>query len=278
MKWFRASLRWILVTLGVVLLTSVTVDATLSPNGFSQSALGILASTAVPKTVCPEGMVELTTADSRLCVDMFESSPGENCPLGAVRSEIDTRKNLESTQCNPLAESGARPWTHLTFHQAFELCARAGKRLPSPDEWYLLAIGTPDSLSAPVCNTKSGSLRESDESSLCKNGNGIYDSIGNAWEWVDGEVDNGALDGRTLPESGYVAGVDRNGVAERTTSNPNDEFYRDYFWSENGGQFGLLRGGFYGSGDDAGLFSVQAKTSLSFSSDAIGFRCVDDIL
>jgi formylglycine-generating enzyme required for sulfatase activity len=108
-------------------------------------------------------------------------------------------------------------------------------------------------------------------------GSGVYNAIGNVWEWVQGDVVDGVLNGASLPESGYVADIDRDGIAVRTESVPNSLYYSDYFWAEKTGEYGILRGGFYGSRSDAGLYSVQAKTAQSFASDAIGFRCVKDL-
>jgi hypothetical protein len=262
--------------MGVILLTSVTVDATLSPNGFSQSALGILASRAVPEEQCPNGMQRVVYETRTLCVDRFESSPDVSCPSSEVQSSLDTRNNIDAPGCVPVSQVGAVPWTFVTFHQAKELCAKAGKRLPSSEEWFLFALGTPDTGSS--CNTSSQNLTRSSESSLCVNGYGVHDAIGNAWEWVDAEVIDGTYNGRTLPDSGYVVNADRDGIASITDPRmPNPDLHEDYFWSERQGQFGVLRGGFYGSGSDGGLYSVQAKTAYSLASVAIGFRCVVDI-
>ncbi len=272
----RSLVRWVFVTAGVILLTSVTVDATLSPNGFSQSALGILASQAVPEERCPEGMELIEHDAEKLCVDRYESSPDATCPAPEARSSLDTRNNIDASACVPVARPDAIPWTFVTFHQAKELCAKAGKRLPTSEEWFLFALGTPDTGSS--CNTASSELVRSSEQSSCVNGYGIHDAIGNAWEWVDAEVIDGTYNGRTLPESGYVVNADRDGIASVTDPNvPNPNLHEDYFWSERQGQFGLLRGGFYGSGSDGGLYSVQAKTAYSLASVAIGFRCVTEI-
>jgi formylglycine-generating enzyme required for sulfatase activity len=164
----------------------------------------------------------------------------------------------------------------VTYHQAKELCAKANKRLPTNAEWYAFALGTPDNGS--VCNIATDGLKTEGEEGKCVTPRGVHDAIGNAWEWVDDTVVNGEWRGRALPPSGYVVNADRDGVASITHEvTPNHDLHDDYFWSDTTGEFGMLRGGFYGSGSDAGLYSVQAKTVLSLSGAAIGFRCVSDV-
>lgn len=276
MRRLRGAFRWVVVTVGVIALTSFTVDATLSPNGFSQSALGILASRAVPEEVCPEGMVLITESDTKLCVDAFEASPNTECPDSTVESALDTRSNIDASHCAPNSAEDTMPWVYVTFHQAKELCAKAGKRLPTSEEWYLFSLGTPDN--GRDCNTSAPSLIQGDGGSACVNGYGVHDAIGNAWEWVDAEVIDGAYNGRALPDSGYVVNADRDGIATLTNpETPSADVRNDYFWSEKVGSFGILRGGFYGSGSDGGLYSAQAKTPYSLASAATGFRCVQTL-
>ncbi len=276
MRSFRGAFRWVVVTVSVIVLTSFTVDATLSPNGFSQSALGILASRAVPPEMCPEGMVLITESDAKLCVDRFEASPSPECPDSTVDSALETRVNIDASECRPHAAEDEIPWVYVTFHQAKELCAKAGKRLPTSEEWYLFSLGTPDN--GRDCNTSGASLISGEDGSACVNGHGIFDAIGNAWEWVDAEVVDGSYNGRVLPDSGYVLNADRDGIATLTNPDtPSADVRNDYFWSEPVGHFGILRGGFYGSGTDGGLYSVQAKTPYSLASAATGFRCVTSL-
>jgi hypothetical protein len=273
MKRVRGWVRYGVIVVSVIILTSITVDATMSPSGFSQSALGILASRAVPEPTCPDGMAVLSSEGENLCVDQFEASPALECPMQSIHSVIDTRSNIDAVRCAPHSREGVLPWTFVTFHQASELCAKEGKRLPTAVEWYRFALGTPDR--RDVCNTSSDGLVAGDTNDACVNAFGIYHAIGNAWEWVDGTVRDGTFDGRTLPESGYVVQADRSGMATLThPDTPNQDLHEDYFWSESSGEYGILRGGFYGSGTDGGLYGVQAKTPLSLSSAAIGFRCV----
>jgi formylglycine-generating enzyme required for sulfatase activity len=107
---------------------------------------------------------------------------------------------------------------------------------------------------------------------------GAYDSIGNVWEWVDAQVIDAAYDGRTLPETGYVVSVDMHGVALQTQEVGDELHGKDYFWSSTSGVFGIIRGGFYGSGDDAGLYAVNASVPTTFAAQGVGFRCVRDIM
>lgn len=275
MEGFRKSIRWVVVTAGVIILTSITVDATIAPNGFSQSALGILATKAVPQSSCPSGMALLSGSQKKLCVDTYENSPNSECSVQVVTNALDSRSNIDDTTCLPQSAPDATPWAYVSYHQASELCAKAGKRLPSSEEWYTFALGSPDT---DACNTNTGVLRTLHADSACKNAYGIYDAVGNVWEWVDGVVKDGSYNGRAVPESGYVTAADEHGIATLTQSTaPDPNFHDDYFWSEPTGEYGILRGGFYGSGKDGGLYGIQAKTPLSFSSGAIGFRCVKDI-
>lgn len=275
MERIRSSIRWVVVTVGIIVLTSFTVDATLSPSGFSQSALGILASKTVPAPECGEGMVLVQSSDKKLCVDKYEASPNVACAVQIIQSVIDTRANNENASCIPTSVSGVSPWVFVTYHQAKELCAKAGKRLPTSEEWYTFALGTPDTA---LCNTSTGKLRDADADGVCTNAFGVHDAIGNAWEWVDGVVTNGVYSDKVLPESGYVVSADASGVASVTHPlEASADFHDDYFWSEKTGEFGMARGGFYASESDAGLYSVQAKIALTLASDAIGFRCVSTL-
>jgi formylglycine-generating enzyme required for sulfatase activity len=102
----------------------------------------------------------------------------------------------------------------------------------------------------------------------------MYDLIGNAWEWTSEDVIDGMWNGRTLPQSGYVRQVDQSGVAVVSDAVPQEGFYGDYFWSKPTGAFGMMRGGFYGSQSDAGVYTLHAETLPTTAGAAISFRCV----
>jgi formylglycine-generating enzyme required for sulfatase activity len=101
--------------------------------------------------------------------------------------------------------------------------------------------------------------------------------IGNVWEWIDGEVNAGMYNNRLLPDGGYVSVADSAGIVLETTQTPHIEFGNDYALTSKEGVKGMIRGGFYGSGDDAGIFAQNLSVPLDFRSAGIGFRCVKDI-
>ncbi len=271
--------RWLLVVVGVILLTSFTVDATIGGGGFSQSALGILARNIEDRTAggCPEGMIRLGGDFSRVCVDRYEVSPGLNCPEKTTVSSVATSRNIATSACLPESQKGMHPWTFVTQYQAQELCARAKKRLLSNAEWYRATLGTPDAVTPAACVIESDTLQPAGTKEMCVSGVGAYDMVGNAWEWVDGGVTDNHYADRALPNSGYVAEADLDGVVTKTSEVPDDAFKQDYFWTTETGAYGMLRGGSHGSREDAGVFSLQAKTPLSFAGGSVGFRCAFDL-
>lgn len=258
------------VVVFAVVLTTLGISASDVLQGKSGSLLGQLAAT--DPGVCPSDMVELPAALSFTCVDRFEVSSGSMCPIRTPASAQDTQTNLNDTSCIPTAQKDTLPWSNVTREQAVALCARVGKRLPTAAEWYTMALGTPDTA---ACNTSGGSVRMSGSNEACVSSGGAFDAVGNVWEWVADDVRDAKMGEFTIPSEGYVTQVDSGGIPTMTNPVTGDVLFGDdYFWSEPSGVFGVLRGGYYGSKSDAGLFSVQAKTPPTSATVAIGFRCV----
>lgn len=267
MKWVRRSLRFFLVTGGIIVLTSLGIDASQYLAG-SQSALGILADRAT-ETSCPAGMVQVSRAGDDYCIDEFEVSVGESCPITSPSHFAETAKNLESSSCVPESKADAMPWTQVTYHQAKELCAKAGKHLPTNAEWYEAALGT----IATGCLVSESAVSAGVQATECVSGIGARHMVGNVWEWVDAVAYDGALGEQELPLAGYVQNADQDGVAVQTGEESNAAFGDDYFWNEPTGAKAFVRGGFYNSGADGGLYSIHAGIDPSFAGAAIGFRC-----
>lgn len=266
MKWLKVGG----VIFGALLITALGIDAADTLSGSRSTLLGQIISSG-PTSVCPKGMVEAPMAQTFKCVDEYEASADTTCPHSNPVNEIQTRENLENSACKSTTKNDTDTWRYITREQAQTACMKAGKRLPKSDEWYLLSVGTPDD---EKCNINSSGVTKTGTHDKCESAIGVKDAIGNAWEWTSDDVIEGQFQGRALPESGYVAQVDAQGVATLTNGNASDLFYKDYFWSSKQGAFGILRGGFYGSKFDAGIYSVHAQTLPTAAGTAIGFRCI----
>jgi len=259
------------VIVGAIIITALSIDAADTLQGKSGTLLSQVIQTT-PVGACPVGMTELVSETSIKCIDTYEVAPKSTCPHGAPASVVETQDNLGNAACGGESLPDKKPWTFITREQALQICARAGKRLPTAAEWYSASLGHIESDAS--CNVSSGELRTTGTSPSCTSAVGAHDMIGNVWEWVSDDIINGSYNQRALPESGYVGQVDSGGIATVSTDTGQILFEDDYFWSKNEGAFGIIRGGFYGSGKDAGIYSVHADTLPTAAGTAIGFRCV----
>lgn len=265
----KSLVRGGVVLLAVIILTSISIDATDSFRN-SQSALGIIASKLMNPS-CLTGTTPMVSGDKTLCVDIYEASVGKNCTVAVPQSEIDTATNANDADCRAESVPDVLPWRFVTVMQADQLCARSHKRLLTALEWYTAARGTPDGKTNCVL---AGALQKTGSKSLCKSGIEAFDMIGNVWELVSESIIDGIVQGEPLPAAGYVAAVTPDGLPQKTAVAPNVIYNKDYFWSEASGTFALMRGGYYGSGEDGGMYSSHADIEQGFSSTAVGFRCV----
>jgi len=258
------------VMIGALALTTLGIDAADTLSGKNGTLLSQVIGGRSGE-VCPRGMREVTAHPDIQCVDVYEASPAPDCPNRDPTHRRETEENI-AAGCASVSQEDRTPWRYVTREQAAIACALSEKRLPSAQEWYALALGTPEREGA--CNTESGSVRRTGAHADCRSGAGAYDMIGNVWEWVRDDLVRGAYRGRDLPGDGYVSQVDAIGVATQVTSRPSSIYGNDYFWSKPTGVYGMIRGGFYGSGADAGLYAVHADTPPESARPAIGFRCI----
>lgn len=267
MKWLKTAM----VIVGALVVTALGIDAADTLTGKEGTLLSsIIAPTRIHG--CGDGMVTVSAVPGVSCVDIYEASPGKGCPNQDPGNSVETYKNAETRACEPTSEAKRIPWTFVTREQALQLCARIGKRLPTNAEWYALTLGMANV--EATCNVEGGSVAPTGRHVECVAPVGTYDTIGNVWEWVSDDVLDGSYNDRSLPSTGYVTQVDNAGVAQETKELEDELFGKDYFWSAPSGAFGMIRGGFYGSGKDAGLYTVHADTPTNSASAGIGFRCV----
>ncbi len=273
----RRHLKAGLIGLSAVILTTLGISASDTLEGVSGSLLSMALKSEEIRTGCPSDMAEVTVGSRRICVDVFEESAAPVCPHRDPQNVQETERNIGGAGCIPEAKKDTKPWRFISMSQAQRACASAGKRLPTNEEWYRAALGTPTN-NDRLCNLHTPQTQEPRNASetACKSTVGTYDMIGNVWEWVDESVTEGSYRNRQIPQTGYVSGVDADGVALLSATVEDALYGNDYAWSTPTGVRGMIRGGFYGSGEDGGLYTLNASIDLAFSSTGVGFRCVRD--
>lgn len=266
MKWGKVSL----VIFGALVITALGIDAADTLQGNS----GTLLSQVISKDAggCGAGMHAVETIPTLTCVDTYEASVSAKCPVQTPEQVLATQQNVESKECLAESKKDVLPWRFVSRDQAMQMCARSGKRLPTSEEWYQLSLGMANT--EQVCNVSSRAVTPSGAKPECVSPQGVYDLVGNVWEWVSDDVINGTYDSRQLPGSGYVSQVDGQGVAVAVSPDAQDLFGKDYFWARADGAYGIIRGGYYDSGADAGVYTIHADTLPTTASIGIGFRCV----
>jgi formylglycine-generating enzyme required for sulfatase activity len=280
----KALLRWIVVTVCTVVLTTLGLNAfdnrDTPQNSMLGAAYGAIAGEA---SKCPKDMVFVGAAGGGFCIDKYESSAGDSCTSSNPASKSQSSDNIAITACKPVSVAKKTPWRNISRDQAELACARAGKRLPTAPEWYKAALGTPDG-GEPTSNScniglrGAGSLDETGTRTECVSAAGAYDMVGNAWEWMQETVTDGEYMGKTLPPEGYITGINGDGIPVATNHDvPDESFFNDYFWLDPTDVRGVLRGGYWNSQTDAGQYAINITVPPSFTGEAAGFRCVKDI-
>jgi len=276
----KGSFPWkgIFVVVGAMALTTVAIRAS-DMSMFADPSFLAGAAKSTDDSRCPAGMAYVPTAQGGFCIDQYEVSPGKECANTEPKSKLDTDRNMTNSYCLPVSVKGGLPWVNVTLHQALDLCARAGKRLPSPGEWFRAALGTPEDV-----GTKDGCVlgmtgkQNADPTGMrlrCVSHHGAYDMVGNVWEWVEADVVDGTHFGRELPDEGYIAEADTNGIPTQTEATTSSElFNEDFHYINKTGVMAMFRGGFWNMDERAGTFTVNAANTASFSGGAVGFRCV----
>lgn len=269
------------VVVATTICSTLAVNAIDVRGDWARTMLGsIFSSVQEVAGPCPIGMQLVTAGLEPFCIDRYEVSTGKECPDDSPESHIETERNLMDDGCQSVSETGRLPWRYISQHEATLVCARSGKRLPSAREWYLAALGTQDGadvFTRESCNSarnRADGVAVTGGGMRCVSDAGVYDMVGNVWEWVAEEVHQGTWSDRTLPASGFVSGADLAGVAYETGGTGATQFSGDRYTLDVRIHAGMLRGGYYDSGVSAGVYALYAASPPEFTGEAVGFRCV----
>lgn len=258
------------VVVGALVVTALGIDAADTFTGSTGTLLSQVIRTSGGG--CSDGMVAVENVPGLSCIDAYEESAHAECPNPDPDNVLGSLQNITVAACVPVTKAGSKPWRYITRDQAMQACARVGKRLPTNEEWYVLSLGMTNV--DEDCNVSSGNAKPTGSESSCKTPHGAYDMVGNLWEWVSDDITNGEYRGKQIPQTGFVTQVDQAGMAVTTGEGGDPLFGEDYFWSRTDGTYGVIRGGYYDSGVDGGVYTAHADTLPTTASVGIGFRCV----
>lgn len=266
------NIKVIIVLVAAVILTTIGIKAGDNLINNYKSDGG--------NSFCPEEMVFITSASGGFCLDKYEASAGPGCLYADPANQRDSRINISDAGCRPVSVSGRIPWRFISQDQAAVACAQAGKRLPTNSEWQQGALGTPDKANGWTNTDCQVSSNWSMQPGLtgsgrnCVSAAGVFDMIGNVWEWTEGTVTDGNFNGQILPPAGYIDSTDGAGMPGATNgSAPDINYNQDYFWIKANGLRGIARGGYWQNESNAGLYAAYVVVPPSAVEAGIGFRC-----
>lgn len=261
-------------SLGIALAALVISTLGIAASDELSGVSGRLAATlGQSKEVCEAGTTLVAYGSHAVCMDIYEAVPGTGCLYQDPKSELETEVNVANEKCQAVSVENRVPWRYVAYTEAAQLCARSGKRLPTNDEWYKVALGLPG---IADCVLEADAPKPG-VAAACVTSLGVVNTVGNVWEWMAETISDNSFASRPLPPSGYVTMVDESGVVLTTDTVGDTSFGNDYATIGVSGVQGMLRGGFYGSKDDGGIFSQNFAAPLSLTAVGVGFRCVRDV-
>lgn len=225
-----------------------------------------------------------------VAADPFVQVPETTLPSGLVVPAFFVSRYLAAQDGESITIAVDRaPWVEISYHEARDACTAAGLNLITESQALALA----HNIANQAANWTGGAvgegnlfqgLREGDFDEVqaasfepdnaderrwfvLSNGERIYDVAGNAYTWIFDDVQG--------DKDGVVARAFADDSPSLTTA-PYPSMERGTGWQPRKGRdwsgHALVRGGFFYSEDDAGVFYLNYDFPGS-RYDGVGFRC-----
>ena len=220
---------------------------------------------------------------------MFITIPKTTLPSGIVVPSFEVGQYAASKgdDGNVIVVADREPWVRINYHEAREACEKSGLKLITEKQGLAIAwdasqkdcnwtggkVGEGDLFqgirNGNVSSAQPGNYEPTDEEErrwlTLSNGERICDFNGNVYQWVFDDVQG--------DEKGIIA----SDFAEDSISITTPPFHSreqgmgDYeTWDWSG--VALLRGGYWSSGSDAGVFRLRNGWPV-YRFGGVGFRC-----
>ncbi len=212
-------------------------------------------------STCPSDMVPV----GPICVDIYEAVV-EDVVNGGYVSDLATAAlcNANGNDCKgkivARSVAGQVPTTNITWFQAQQACAAAGKRLLTNAEWQMAAAGTDDSDPATTgpCNIGTGSVANTDANPSCISNWGVVNMVGNVQEWVADWVPGSGTEATNTATASYGSDV----ITTEPATNTGNSF-----------PAAVYRGGGNGTVTGPGVFTYSSGVGPDQVYASVGFRC-----
>ena len=250
---------------------------------------------AYQRIQCPQNMSYINKLGG-FCIDQYEAHALNS---GGSLATPPTSAGATDTLIAAGGKAGSAfnqtVWVYIDQTEARTACSNAGKKLCSDEEWLAAAnlqgniYNLPaDTASSPYfCVTGSGTYcldnspgggeacqtgaNKTGGVSSCVSSEGVYDMVGNVWEWTNETVEYTKPCNQPITGYCYWNGtVFQTGTDANTAVYGNDGVYFVYNTTTNKA---VIRGGSWYDGAFAGPFSAYLSSAPTAANYNIGFRC-----
>ena len=301
---FNGSTLFVNANLGRIGVGTTAPNNKLEIYTTSQTSTGVLNIHNMPNPgSCPTGMSYVDKLGG-FCIDNYEASmPSANSTAMGNPTNV-TNRNAPGSMV-AVSQSGVVPWVGISANSARTACTNAGKHLCTSEEWlaganingafYDLPTGAATASVIPSgasdatgCNTyeaadcdgmsmngsyvigTGGDACNTGNKTSCKSAEGVYDMVGNVWEWTNDTVNY--VKPCTPGTSGYCywngTGWGTSGTAKYGSDGV---YFLDNSTTRSG--YAVKRGGRWNTGAVAGPFCATLDLAPTDTYYNIGFRC-----